>query len=289
MVRGSIAAAPSSVPGLSYVPLRLSEAKRGEQAGADEARAPKHDQWALRTGIPYLLLSSLYCVGLEWARVEYTGHRTYLFLIWNLFLAWIPLAVALLIERVRGRGGGLVILAPLAAIWLLFFPNAPYIVTDFVHLRPRASAPLWFDVLLIASFAWTGLLLGFVSLNRVQRLVTSEAGALAGWLLAAGVLTLASFGIYIGRFEVRNSWDVIVQPVHLARDTWHELTSPAIYPRALGVTACYAIFLILAYAASGVFGGGLRFAEEPHARSRAGDPSHPGKGRGPNASGSASG
>jgi uncharacterized membrane protein len=220
-----------------------------------EAWESEHEQPVLRPGIAILLLSSLYCIGLESARVLYTGDRVYLFLIWNLFLAWIPLVVSLLIERVQNRGGRPALLVLLAAIWLLFFPNAPYIITDFIHLAPRGTAPLWFDVLLIASFAWTGLLLGFTSLNRVQRLITAAAGALVGWLSAAGALVLASFGIYIGRFEVRNSWDLIARPGPLVRDTWHQLTSPAAYPRTLGVTLSYAIFLILAYATICEIGG----------------------------------
>ena len=137
----------------------------------------------------------------------------------------------------------------LGLAWLLFFPNAPYIVTDFIHLRGPGRAPLWFDVVLIASFAFTGLLLGFLSLSLVQHVATESAGAALGWLVAVTALVLAAFGIFIGRFEVRNSWDVIVKPVPLARDTWHELTSPTAYPRTLGVTASYAVFLILAYLA----------------------------------------
>ncbi len=180
-------------------------------------------------------------------------------MIWNLFLAWIPLFVSLLIEKAQRRDGHPAFLVLLAAIWLLFFPNAPYIITDFIHLTEGGggSAPLWFDVLLIASFAWTGLLLGFVSLNRVQRLITAAAGELVGWLSAAAALVLASFGIYIGRFEVRNSWDIVLQPGLLLRDTWHQLTSPALYPRTLGVTFSYAIFLMLAYATICEIGGQL--------------------------------
>lgn len=220
-----------------------------------EAREPEREWPAPRPGVAILLLGSLYCIGLECARVVYTGNRVYLFLIWNLFLAWIPFAVSLLIEKVQSRGGRPALLVLLAAIWLLFFPNAPYIITDFIHLAPRGAAPLWFDVLLIASFAWTGLLLGMVSLNRVQRLISSAAGALVGWLSAAGALLLAAFGIYIGRFEVRNSWDIVLQPGLLVRDTWHQLTSPALYPRTLGVTFSYAIFLMLTYATICEIGG----------------------------------
>ena len=213
-----------------------------------EARESEHERPALRPGVAILLLGSLYCIGLECARVVYTGNRFYLFLIWNLFLAWIPFAVSLLIEKVQSRGRRPALLVLLAAVWLLFFPNAPYIITDFIHLAPRRAAPLWFDVLLIASFAWTGLLLGLVSLNRVQRLISSAAGALVGWLSAAGALLLAAFGIYIGRCEVRNSWDIVLRPGLLVRDTWHQLTSPALYPRTLGVTFSYAVFLMLTYA-----------------------------------------
>jgi uncharacterized membrane protein len=196
-----------------------------------------------------LAVFSLYCTGLELARIVYTGDRYYDFLIWNLFLAWIPFVLAWLLEEAWRRGARPLALVLLGLVWLLFFPNAPYIVTDFVHLRAAAAAPLWYDVVLIASFAFTGVLLGFVSLARVQQVV-GEAGSTAlGWLLAAVALVFAAFGIFIGRFEERNSWDVIVQPVPLAHDTWRQLTSPSAYPRTLGVTASYAVFLVLAYVA----------------------------------------
>jgi uncharacterized membrane protein len=152
------------------------------------------------------------------------------------------------------RSVGLVVLG---LVWLLFFPNAPYIVTDFVHLRDPAAAPLWYDVVLIASFASTGMLLGFLSLSRVQQLTAETAGAARGWLVAAIALVLGAFGIFIGRYEVRNSWDVIVQPSALARDTWRQITSPTTYPRTLGVTASYAVFLLLAYVAFQVGGASI--------------------------------
>jgi uncharacterized membrane protein len=196
-----------------------------------------------------LVAFSLYCTGLEIARIVHTGSSQYDFLIWNLFLAWIPFVLAWLLETARRGDVRPLGVTVLGLVWLLFFPNAPYIVTDFVHLRGPAAAPLWFDVVLIASFAFTGLLLGFLSLIRVQQLVIEISGAALGWLVAAVALVLAAFGIFIGRFEVRNSWDVIARPVPLVRDTWHQLTSPAEYPRALGVTASYAVFLLLAYLA----------------------------------------
>jgi uncharacterized membrane protein len=210
---------------------------------------------ASKSVLVVLTLFSLYCAALEVARILYTGERRYDFLIWNLFLAWIPFVFAWALGSAAHRGirsSGLLVLG---LCWLLFFPNAPYIVTDFVHLRGPANAPLWFDVVLIASFAFTGLLLGFLSLNRVQQLVSDVAGSALGWVVAAVALVLAAFGIFIGRFEARNSWDVIVQPAALARETWHQLTSPAAYPRTLGVTASYAVFLALAHVGLRVVAG----------------------------------
>jgi uncharacterized membrane protein len=210
-----------------------------------------------------LVLFSLYCIGLGIARVIHTGSSQYDFLIWNLFLAWIPFVAAWSLASAVDRGARPLRLILLGLVWLLFFPNAPYIVTDFIHLRGPAPAPLWFDVVLIASFAFTGLLLGFLSLSLVQQLVTDTAGAALGWLVAAVALVLAAFGIFIGRFEARNSWDVIVKPGPLVHDTWHELTSPAAYPRTLGVTASYAVFLVLAYVALRVAARTLAGPSEP--------------------------
>ena len=212
---------------------------------------------ALRGTAAVLALFSLYCGGLEIGRVVHTGSSRYEFLVWNLFLAWIPFLLAWLLAFAFGRGVRAPGIILLGVLWLLFFPNAPYIVTDFVHLRGSASAPLWFDVVLIASFAFTGLLLGFFSLIQVQQLAAKAGGAALGWLVSVVALVLAAFGIFIGRFEVRNSWDVIVKPVPLARDTWHELTNPAAYPRTVGVTVSYAVFLLLAYLAVRVVAGAL--------------------------------
>ncbi|HJL05106.1 MAG TPA: DUF1361 domain-containing protein [Polyangiaceae bacterium LLY-WYZ-15_(1-7)] len=91
------------------------------------------------------------------ARFAWTGGLGFAFLLWNLALALAPLALAL-----PARGG-----APRFVAWLLFFPNAPYLVTDFVHLG-AGDAPLWFDVGLLAAFAWAGLLAGCVSLERMR-------------------------------------------------------------------------------------------------------------------------
>lgn len=172
-------------------------------------------------------------------------NAVYFFLVWNLFLAAIPFAAALLYERARGFFTQLATLL----VWLLFLPNAPYIVTDFIHLRPQPPVPLWFDILLLLSAAGTGLLLGYGSVMIVQRVIERRRGALTGWLIAAVALFLSAFGIYLGRFVRFNSWEVVTDPMPLFADIAHRLMNPMQHPRTFAVTALYGVALLLGYAA----------------------------------------
>src|SRR5688572_7692397 len=104
--------------------------------------------------IKKLLLLSAFCFVLEVFRILATGTLKYIFLPWNLILAWIPLIVAVFASREEKK----IKFFCYFLGWLLFFPNAPYIITDLIHLRPRNDFPLWFDSTLIYSFAFTGLI-----------------------------------------------------------------------------------------------------------------------------------
>ena len=158
-------------------------------------------------------LGSLFCVALVLVRNVHTGNVNFRYLIWNLFLAWIPFVLAVFVyDRWRRRGAGLTLFV-LGALWLLFFPNAPYIATDFVHLNRDPLAPFWFDAVTIASFAWMGLLLGFASLYLMQTVVRQWLGSAAGWAFAVVAIGLGSLGIYLGRFLRLNSWDASSIPV----------------------------------------------------------------------------
>jgi uncharacterized membrane protein len=176
------------------------------------------------------------------ARIVYTGRSTYSFLAWNLALAVLPLVLALLAERLAYRRRPLTL--PVAVLWLVFLPNAPYIVTDFVHLTPDAPVPLWFDVLLFSAFAFTGLLLGFVSLHVLRRLARARIGEAATWALTVLVLAASSLAIYLGRFAEWNSWDLFVRP----RAVVHAIVSPPSAAQLGGVLAGFTVFLVVAYA-----------------------------------------
>ncbi|MDQ3249826.1 MAG: DUF1361 domain-containing protein [Chloroflexota bacterium] len=195
-----------------------------------------------------LIVSSLLSLVLFAGRVEYSAQWTFVFLVWNLFLAWLPLGCALALWHLHQRKRRSIGIGfALFGAWLLFFPNAPYLVTDLIHLTQRHNVPLWYDMLLLFSFAWNGLILGFVSLWIVQGVVQSCWGGVASWLVVGVSLAGGGFGIYLGRFLRWNSWDLFVNPQGLAADILVRVLNPFAHPRTLAVTMLFAAFLTVAY------------------------------------------
>lgn len=193
-------------------------------------------------------LSTLLAGGLFAGRVYLSHSLTFVFLVWNLFLAWIPYLISLWAAHIHQRHPRRwLALAALAALWLAFFPNAPYIVTDFLHLGERAPVPLWYDVGMLSAFAWTGLFLAVFSLRTMQMLVTAFAGPVASWLFVIGTLGVGGLGVYIGRFLRWNSWDLLFHPRSVLADIAVRLTAPWNHPGTFGVTLMFAAFLLVCY------------------------------------------
>jgi uncharacterized membrane protein len=198
-----------------------------------------------------LLAASALCVATVEIRTYETGDAYYRFLVWNLILAWVPLAFAIAAySRARSR-----IDLPVAVLlvpWLLFFPNAPYLLTDFIHLG-EGPAPLWYDALMISAFAWTGLLLGFGSLYLVQMIVRSAFGETISWLGVVAALGLAGVGVYVGRFIGLNSWDAFVHPVRVVDVVREQLF--AVPVRTVEALLALVAFLLVGYLAVYSFTG----------------------------------
>ena len=231
-----------------------------------------HRQWALLGAV--LVLSSAAGLTLLGLRFLYSGNAGYRFMVWNLFLAWVPLGLSVPIawaaragrgER-RGRGGRAMSLpvAALALLWLVFYPNAPYLLTEFIHLDPSYAVrerpirwlagvalgrdvPVWYDALLILVFAWTGLMLGVAALWVVQGAIKDRFGSTIGWAAVVAVLGLSGFGISLGRFERWNSWDLFFRPATLLSDVAARVLNPLEHARTTAVTLVLAAFLLLAY------------------------------------------
>lgn len=210
-----------------------------------------------------LALSCLLSVTLEAFRVYYSGFGTYLFLVWNLFLAILPYVISTLFLLYYKKISSVLLTAVILFSWLLLFPNAPYIVTDFFHLEPKASIPYWYDLGLIFSFAWNGLILGFISLYDIQTALARKYGVVKGWVFSIASLILASFGIYLGRYERFNSWDILTNPVSLFIDIADRFIHPFSHPRTILMTLLFSVVLIFGYVTlTMLFGKGRKVEEK---------------------------
>ena len=174
--------------------------------------------------------ATILCVTIWRFRSEYSGTERYAFLIWNLFLAWIPFLISYFTYTLTMKKRWVYIFIPVAAfLWLIFFPNAPYILTDFQHLAKVSSElPVWYDVMMLIWFAFTGVLLGIVSLFLMQEIVRREFGRWVGWGFVALVTALSSAGVYVGRFLRWNSWDILRNPGGMAYYTIERIQNPSL-------------------------------------------------------------
>jgi uncharacterized membrane protein len=191
------------------------------------------------------LLAILWCCLVLNVRMHFAGHHNYAFLLWNLFLAVIPLGLSLGVAKTNR----ILLAAPLLVVWLLFFPNAPYVLTDLIHLTPHnhGHVPLWLDLLMLLSFALVSLWLGFQSLQIIQHWFAARFSRFTAWSVAVSALGLSGFGVYLGRFPRWNSWDVLHRPQLLFHDIASRVFDPLQYAHTWGFTLGFGTLLILAY------------------------------------------
>ena len=195
----------------------------------------------------FMATLTLFCFVFSIVRFVYTDTKIFLFLNWNLFLAsisWVLTTVLIIKPRLCKSK---LFLFALMGVWLLFFPNAPYILTDLFHLRLKLAMPVWFDLVLVLSFAWAGLLFGFLSLWDIELFLSRFMKRKYVTLLSITLLFLGSFGIYIGRYLRWNSWDIISQPFALMYDIGDRIINPFSHPVTWGMTILMGIFLNILY------------------------------------------
>lgn len=178
-----------------------------------------------------------------------TGTESFHFMLWNLFLAWLPLIVSLAATQAdRSVRGALrtPVMAVLGVGWLLLYPNAPYLTTDFIHLIFRPYRPdsfyLWYDLVVFFLFSWGGLLLGYVSMRHFHAIVGRTWNHTVGWLFVAAASFLGGFGIYLGRVVRLNSWDAIFNPFRLIEGVIEGLN-----PYAFAFTLLFGTLILMLY------------------------------------------
>lgn len=192
-----------------------------------------------------LVIASFICVAMLAGRMLIFGELKFPFLPWNLILAWIPLLFAVPIYLMRARRVHRPwLLALCAAVWFFFYPNAPYLITDLVHLRTRGPVPRWYDLVMFMSFAWTGVFLGNLSLYLLQEVIRAWRGRAASWVFAISMLALGALGVFVGRFWRWNSWEAFTQPWSLLDDARKRLYEMGLTELALFATTFFAFSLL---------------------------------------------
>jgi uncharacterized membrane protein len=179
--------------------------------------------------------------------LRYTGTPQHGGIAWNLLLAWIPFVLALLVYKRARSGLSTPLLAGSCLLWLLFLPNAPYLVTDLKYVGDHGGVPVLYDVVLLSAAAWAGLLLGLVSLFLMHVVWRQRLGAATAWGLVVGVLATSSFGIYLGRVQRWNSWDLFIRPSSLVARIAQGLLDPLAHPRPMALTVLFTAFLLASY------------------------------------------
>jgi uncharacterized membrane protein len=195
----------------------------------------------------WLAISVVFSVGLVIAGSIFTGSLILGFLVWNLFLAFIPYSISKWVQRNIAWKGSRLKFCFAFIIWLLFIPNSFYIMTDLFHLGSFDTIPGWYELAVILSFAWNGLLLGTLSVRQMERLIDESASKRMRIFFIYPVMFLSALGVYIGRYMRFNSWDVVTDPLSLFKDISDLAMHPIQYRYAWGMIFCFSIFMTLIF------------------------------------------
>ena len=202
---------------------------------------------SLAKGTNSLLLLAAFCVALLLVRAKVAHSLFFFFLVWNLFLAWLPLGISTILKRKQQWQDNRWYLGLLLLSWVALLPNAPYIITDFIHLKRELAVAVWFDVLLLISFSITGILFGLASMNDILVILKKKYNSRIAWLSMATTCLLSGFGIYIGSYLRYNSWDLLQRPLEITTDIIATLSNPLELKAATGITLGFGVLLFLLF------------------------------------------
>ncbi len=197
-----------------------------------------------------ILLLIVFCVALNLLRVVMFDTLSLIYLLWNIFLAFLPFLISstLTWHAQHAQVSNVELLAG-GFIWLLLFPNAPYLITDFVHLGETNAAPMWFDIMLIFTCAWVGLEFAYYSLLQIERLLRRKFSEVSVQLLILPLLWFSGLGIYLGRVLRFNSWDILAAPQSLFYEVLNIFLGKSYFPEALYFTMLFFVFMWVTYTA----------------------------------------
>ena len=121
-------------------------------------------------------------------------------------------------------------------LWLLFFPNTPYMMTDLKYTsyfkesayleyeKIGTNVTAWLMVLNLTVTVILCLLFGLMSWRFIHKIIYKRFGKATGVAFCTITILLSSFAIYIGRYARVNSWD-IVRPWFLIEKSLNSITA----------------------------------------------------------------
>lgn len=192
--------------------------------------------------------STLVSVGLFVYGAWRNSSLDYDYLVWNLFLAWLPLIFAVrLIVLLRHKLWSSWEALAVSTLWLVFLPNSFYMISDFIHLQEVQRVDILYDAVMFTSFIYTGVVLGFSSLYLIHIQLRRRLPSPAATAWIAATLLICSSAVYVGRDLRWNSWDLLTNPGGLLFDISDRLQHPAAYPQMLVTIVTFFILLASMY------------------------------------------
>ncbi len=166
------------------------------------------------------------------------------YLLQNLFLAWVPLLLALaLLRLLRIRRWTSWEGLSVTLLWLLFLPNSFYMISDFVHIQDVLRHNLLYDIVMFTACIFTAALLGFSSLYMVHVELRKRMTLRASSVVVALVIFLCGFAVYLGRDLRWNSWDVLLNPAGILFDVSDRLIHPFQHGDMFTITFSFFVLL----------------------------------------------
>lgn len=193
---------------------------------------------------------TLLAIFLNILRIVIWGKMSFFYILWNICLAFIPFFISYtILSLIKESRSNKIILIVGIVLWILFIPNAPYIVTDFIHLGTTRSIPILYDTFLLFSSATVGMILFFESLNHVEQIIQMKLSKRKTSTIIGVIILVISFGMYIGRFLRFNSWDIFINHSSLFGHVWKIFSQATTHKEVYLYTILFFLFLFTFYKA----------------------------------------
>ena len=185
---------------------------------------------------PWILIALI----MNLVRFALTDVHSYVYMNWNLLLAFIALFFLFLFEK------SVLLIEKIVffTFWIFFFPNAVYMITDFIHLRNVGPDwLLWYDAMMIFAYASIGVFISSYSLIRMhKKLFILRSSA---FIFSLFVALISSFGVYLGRYHRFNSWDIVSQPSQIVKSILEIFSTQSGHPVFITTIIFFTLFILL--------------------------------------------